>query len=173
MKLRPPCISNMKITDNFLPKEIHKELLDILMGSDFPWYYQDTLTHGSKDKEAFGFNHWVSEDTHPIFSTLAADMLSALNARNVIRMRADMTILNPNSYQHKWHTDSDEPHTVCIYYVNNSDGDTLIRDNQSERGYIRVSPKANRLLTFDGKHEHTGHSPTRHKNRILINANFS
>jgi hypothetical protein len=36
----------------------------------------------------------------------------------------------------------------------------------------RVSPKANRLVLFDGSFLHTGCSPTKHKNRILINSNY-
>ena len=58
-----------------------------------------------------------------------------------------------------------------LYYVNDSDGDTIImgEDNHIER----VTPKANRMITFNGKHLHTGHSPQQHKCRILINANYS
>ena len=37
----------------------------------------------------------------------------------------------------------------------------------------KVTPKANRMITFNGKHLHTGHSPQHHKCRILINANYS
>ena len=36
----------------------------------------------------------------------------------------------------------------------------------------RVSPKANRLVFFEGDVIHTGMSPNRHKNRIIINSNF-
>ena len=70
-----------------------------------------------------------------------------------------------------FHTDAKQPHRVCIYYVNDSDGDTIImgEDNHIER----VTPKANRMITFNGKHLHTGHSPQQHKCRILINANYS
>ena len=60
----------------------------------------------------------------------------------------------------------------CIYYVNESDGNTLLKDPVEGHGFMQVEPKANRLLVFDGSIEHTGHSPSEHKQRILINANF-
>ena len=37
----------------------------------------------------------------------------------------------------------------------------------------RISPKANRLALFDGDLLHTGSSPRKHKNKILINSNYS
>ena len=173
MKLRPPYISSMKIEDNFLDHDKWKELHDYMTSWEFPWFMQPTLTYGNDDLEAFGFNHWLTAEEHPIFAHLVEQMESALNARNVLRVRADMTILNPNGYRHGWHVDEKEPHWVCIYYVNDSDGNTLLRDPLEGHGYMQVEPKANRLLLFDGKIEHTGHSPSEHKNRILINANFS
>ena len=36
----------------------------------------------------------------------------------------------------------------------------------------RVTPKANRLIIFDGDIIHTGSSPSKNKKRILINSNF-
>ena len=33
----------MKIIDNFLPEEELKELQDVMMGPDFPWYYNNCV----------------------------------------------------------------------------------------------------------------------------------
>ena len=79
-----------------------------------------------------------------------------------------MTLYNPNNYRHEIHTDLEIPNITCIFYVNDSDGDTVLY----EKGMARsVEPKANRLLMFDGDIAHTGHSPSKHKNRVLINTN--
>jgi hypothetical protein len=53
----------------------------------------------------------------------------------------------------------------------------MIRQKRTEEEFVpeileRVSPKANRLVLFDGNLLHTGSSPTKHKNRILINSNY-
>lgn len=162
----------MRVEDNFLAQDKWKELHDYMTSCEFPWFMQTTLTYGNDDLEAFGFNHWLTAEEHPLFAHLVTEMQSALSARNVLRVRADMTLLNTNKYRHGWHTDSKEEHTVCIYYVNDSDGNTLLKDPMEGHGFMQVEPKANRLLVFDGSIEHTGHSPSEHKQRILINANF-
>lgn len=162
----------MRVEDNFLAQDKWKELHDYMTSCEFPWFMQTTLTYGNDDLEAFGFNHWLTAEEHPLFAHLVTEMQSALSARNVLRVRADMTLLNTNKYRHGWHTDSKEEHTVCIYYVNDSDGNTLLKDPIEGHGFMQVEPKANRLLVFDGSIEHTGHSPSEHKQRILINANF-
>lgn len=170
MKLRQHYISGLTIIDDFLDKDYHQELLDILDGWEFPWFYQKTLTRGCNDVPAHGFNHWLSAEGDPQFCRLVKEMESALDARECLRVRADMTLYNPDGYRHSFHVDSQEQHMVCIYYVNDSDGDTIVLGEGGH--HTRVSPKANRLLIFDGRYMHTGHSPSKHKNRILINANF-
>jgi len=172
VKLPPPSISNLRVEDNFLEESDHKELLALLTSWEFPWFYQQTLTAGSDDLQAFGFNHWLSAEEHPAYANLVTQMESALDACKCLRVRADMTLYNPNGYQHAYHVDSEEDHMVCIYYVNDSDGDTLIRQDEFHEVW-HVPPRANRLLIFHGKYYHTGHSPVKHKSRILINANFT
>lgn len=173
MKLRPPSISGMNIIDDFLDKDYHQQLLSILNGWEFPWYYQETLTRGSRAIQAHGFNHWLTHEDSPVFGDLVASMQQAINATECFRVRADMTLYNPEGYRHEFHVDSEDPHMVCIYYCNDSDGDTIILGDPTDSRFQRIQPKANRLLIFNGQHMHTGHSPSRHKNRILINANFS
>ena len=36
-----------------------------------------------------------------------------------------------------------------------------------------IEPKANRMLLFNGKYYHTGHSPANHNTRVLINTDFN
>ena len=173
MKLRPPCISEMKIIDDFLDKDYHEQLVKLLTGWEFPWFYQATLTNGCNDVQAHGFNHWLTVEGDPLFSDLVAQMQKEVRASECFRVRADMTLYNPEEYRHEFHVDSDESHMVCIYYVNDSDGDTVILGDPSDTQFQRVRPVANRLLCFNGKHMHTGCSPSKTKHRILINANFS
>ena len=63
------------------------------------------------------------------------------------------------------------PHTVIIYYVNDSDGDTfLFNSNGTEM--TRVEPKKGRFLIFDGQIYHAGSFPIHHLDRIVINYNI-
>ena len=93
-----------------------------------------------------------------------------------------MTTYVGKEFIHDPHIDFDFPHIASIYYVNDSDGDTIFYnqktydtnqiDNLDLQEYKRVTPKANRLVIFEGDIVHTGSSPVNSKKRILINSNF-
>jgi len=63
------------------------------------------------------------------------------------------------------------PHVACVYYVNNSDGDTIIYEqtiNDTPGGsngvqlveHKRVKPKRGRIVMFDGSRYHCSSQPT-------------
>jgi hypothetical protein len=71
------------------------------------------------------------------------------------------------------HVNQKTPHLVLLYYVNNSDGETLLFDKTindigamylSERPDFnianKISPKKGRILLFDGRTYHSASSPT-------------
>jgi hypothetical protein len=82
------------------------------------------------------------------------------------------------------HIDLPYDHLVVLYYVVDSDGDTLIVDKTRE-GNIeeyhhnvedyniiqRVKPKRGRAVIFDGKYYHTAEQPTQNM-RCIINFNI-
>jgi len=96
------------------------------------------------------------------------------------------------------HIDSPEPHISIIYYVSDSDGDTIIyknpldMDNDShwtepnKYGFQdpivptfdsvvekqRVSPKKGRVLVFDGLLWHTSNQPNESNRRVILNSNL-
>ena len=69
-----------------------------------------------------------------------------------------------------------------IYYVNDSDGDTIIYNEKwsSQNPYrpenltekMRIAPKKNRFVLFDGLYYHTSTNPIENENRVVINMNF-
>ena len=93
-----------------------------------------------------------------------------------IRARFDMTLKAPENSIHDPHVDFNDPHYACILYINDSDGDTVIYNqrNLKDKFTIKktITPKKNRLLFFNGAYCHTGHSPSKHQNRILLNSNY-
>ena len=60
---------------------------------------------------------------------------------------------------------------VIIYYVNDSDGDTCIFDNEGKVQH-RISPKKGRFLVFDGNRKHAGSHPYHANYRVVINSNI-
>jgi hypothetical protein len=85
----------------------------------------------------------------------------------------------------KLHCDSDLEHLVVLYYVLDSDGDTIIVNKKFETGegirtdleytdyevLHRITPKKGRAVIFNGKYYHTAEQPTNGV-RCIINFNL-
>ena len=70
------------------------------------------------------------------------------------------------------HIDNDtEDNKSLLYYVNDSDGDTLFFDNDLNI-IKRVSPKKNTAVLFDSNILHAGSNPIKSKKRIVVNTIF-
>ena len=93
-----------------------------------------------------------------------------LSLRDVYRIRA---ILNTQQGSGRTmpHRDLSHPHTTMVYYVNDSDGPTVIFNNKMEV-IVESEPKKGRAIVFGGHRYHCGTLPEKHKERIAINVNF-
>ena len=129
----------------------------------------------------YGFTHTFYKDSYlrdSWYATFIKPMLlnlkDTVNCDYILRSRADMVMWSFEDFIHPPHVDFDYSNVATILYINDTDGDTILY-NQKHPSEIkeRVNPKANRLVIFDGGVLHTGCSPTKHKNRILINSNFN
>ena len=174
----------MSIHDDFLNKTYHKEILELMSVSDqtiFPWFFSDNITGEPDDKsdtvdnlENYGFFHifWGYPDGPresmytDFIRPLLYKIMDEVGATEILRSRGDMTMYSPSGFKHNYHIDFDFKNIGTVYYVNDSDGETECVSGAS------CTPKANRLVIFDGQKLHTGHSPKKHKTRILINSNF-
>jgi hypothetical protein len=87
-------------------------------------------------------------------------------------------------YLHNPHIDYPYDNITTIFYLNDSDGDTVLFDEYGKdvntiysqstlKEVHRVTPKANRLLIYEGNRLHTGNSPTKNKRHVLLNSNFT
>lgn len=172
----------MKIIDDFLVPRYHEHIQHVVQTPDFPWHYHNNITYKQHDNlNGFGFATSITSDGknwhNPFFIPLVYQIQNEIAGDTTIgRVRLDMTLYNPEDGLQSPHVDSQQPHWASIYYVNDSDGDTLIYNETEYTDNFtiqeRIEPKANRLLIFDGKFFHTGSSPSKHKNRIIINSNF-
>ena len=68
------------------------------------------------------------------------------------------------------HVDTKEPHWVVLYYLVDSDGDTIIYNTDNTTVMERVTPKQGRVVIFDGKYYHTAEQP-KDNVRCIINFN--
>ena len=180
----------MKIIDNFLSKTYYNNISEQITGPNFEWWYYNYISNPpfSTDFNEYGFSHtfWHEKrgHTNTSFSNfilpLLFQILDVTDCDFLFRARADMVTWSKEDFIHPVHIDSPIPNTASVFYVNESDGDTIFYNIKPEdvpkdkdlKEYDRVSPKANRLIIFDGDLLHTGCSPTKHKTRILINSNY-
>lgn len=60
---------------------------------------------------------------------------------------------------------------TAIYYVNDSDGNTVIFNNRLKARKV-IEPKKGRIVLFHGHHFHAGQPPIKSSKRVVINYNF-
>ena len=94
---------------------------------------------------------------------------------NLLRAKANMQTQftgNNSNIHNTPHVDFlDMPHHVLIYYVNDSDGDTIFFD-ENENEIKRVTPKRGRYALFNGNILHAGSNPIKSNYRIIIDYNM-
>jgi len=181
---------DVQIIDDFLTPTYADFLENQIQDRNFPWFFNSVTTDGVENQS--NLNHhgfvsvvydvkldggWVNSPISIMLRPFLFQIQDTIHAKKLMRSRIDMTVCNSSRVLHSPHQDLDCDHITTIYYVNDSDGYTLLY-NEKERSdqytiMKKVTPKKNRLLIFDGAYYHTGHSPMQHKNRILINSNFS
>ena len=116
------------------------------------------------------------------YLTLINDIVSEANikldenytSKNFIRSKINFqTHANESGYNHinPSHIDMNLNHYVMLYYVNESDGDTLFFDDDGKL-LKRVTPKKGRLVYFNGAIYHAGSNPIKYRERIVININL-
>tara|TARA_B100000131_G_scaffold213203_1_gene204965 strand:- start:716 stop:1276 length:561 start_codon:yes stop_codon:yes gene_type:complete len=181
----------MEIIDNFFEEEYFNHIQSKILHADHPWYYMDNISIGKEitTRETdlrYGFNYSLIKSDDKGYdlgemNKFIYDVSIAANANVALRSRMDMTTNRGESYKLEPHVDFEYPHITTIFYVNDSDGNTIIynqkyndRDKYDQKLTVKeeIEPVANRLLIFDGLFIHTGHTPSKHNRRILINSNF-
>ena len=190
------------VIDNFINIEYQTDIKNILIGDyqykekNFPWYYTSDITSGddhddSQHRAALGHDYVIIDDEYDatgqrvsIFHYLFLPMLKNVCQKmkikniNVLQGRSflqfplslrDITIDTP-------HIDLDNrKHLVALYYVCDSDGDTVIYNERKEsKSYTikqKVTPKQGRMVLFDGSLYHTAEQPLNNV-RCVVNYNL-
>ena len=102
-------------------------------------------------------------------------MVNNINYDNLIRIKANLNS-NKTGYKKSSHQPiHNDTHLTgfksLIYYVNDSDGDTIFfNDNLKE--IKRVNPKKGKAVLFDSNILHCGSNPINTLNRVVINFIF-
>lgn len=193
------------IFDDFIPIEEQENLMEVMIHSrQFPWYFSpassfDPLVSLNEKKYSFPTNFHIFTNNGGVNSPYADYVLgigdravkaAGFEVDSVIQTRSYLQFPLSEIYRSEGlvdslHCDWDGEHLVVIYYLNDTDGDTIVTDRkwldeegvrkdlklEEERIIGRVTPKKGRALVFDGKYYHTAIPPTTDI-RCIINYNF-
>ena len=184
---------DITVIDDFIDKKYQEKIKNILMGNDsflwkneevnFDWYFISDVTdaYSSRQQKRSALVHTYFEEGETIdvdiFNYLFLPMLKDVSQRmkiknmNVVQGRSFLQF--PLNLKDKTpdtpHIDLDQgiEHIVALYYVCDSDGDTIIYNEREDQGLEsksytikeKVTPKQGRMVIFDGTLYHTAEQP--------------
>lgn len=190
----------MQVIDNIIPISHQEEIKNTLLGCSFPWYFSDDITFGKSllEKEQLGTPHPANAHlfrqhckTHSAYFDLIAPIatigaeIAGYKFNDIYQARSFLQYPLNNKFvsnkTDRLHIDLPFNHLVVLYYVIDSDGDTLIVDktrvgNKEEYHHTiednkitqRITPVQGRAVIFDGKYYHTAEQPQTNM-RCIIN----
>jgi len=185
--------------DNLLDSETADSIENFMLSTNFNWVYinsisgvcvnDEAVANDPKIKDSDGFMHMFVNKQQPVSPHVgiihslmgSLEQHTAKTVKAVERSRAVLVCKNPTfgDFYQGPHTDYANPHMVMIYYVNDSDGDTIffnerqkeLVDNSKKTISQRITPKKNKCIIFDGLQYHAGSTP-KNSHRMFININF-
>jgi hypothetical protein len=193
------------VIDDCISSEDQDFIENYLSDSNFSWYYSksanwgyknNAITSGKKSLESLPgvkdyhqFVHYIYGDnkvwSNPITAGFSIKLLSSIpySIDKLLRIKCNLTFPPPKNDQHL----TGVPHVdyvlgnfiTAIYYVNDSDGKTVIYNETFEEKnfsnlteHTVVQPKKGRLVVFDGQRLHAGSNPVNSNQRMVINLNI-
>ena len=194
------------VIDDFIDSGYQKDIRNGLMGEfqykkeDFPWYYiEDVTADGDADSQhraALGHEYIIFDEGqsiedqkateeidhfHYLFLAMLKHVCVRMNIKKINVLQGRSFLQFPLNLKDKSvdtpHIDLQQEHLVALYYVCDSDGDTIIyneRHEPADKVYTvkqRVTPKQGRMVLFDGSLYHTAEQP-KHNVRCVVNYNL-
>ena len=176
------------VFDDIINKDLQENIKSKLTDNSFPWYFIKDITDGKKGKQLRpGFEHLYVRN-YNVNSKYHEMMLPILDSAcekigfNYSKIFLGRSFLQlplglKDTKRDTPHTDWNEKHLVVLYYVMDSDGDTVIYNEQdipeNKKLTVKktVTPKQGRVVIFDGRYWHTAEQP-KYNTRLIINYNL-
>ena len=186
--------------EDFIEVKYQKDIRNVLMGEyqykkeDFPWFYiEDVTASGDIDSQhrkalAHEYVDYVEGKKvgkklsifHHLFLPMLKKVCRTMDIKNINVLQGRSFLQFPLNLKNRSvdtpHIDIyDKEHLVALYYVCDSDGDTIIYNEREELGTYtikqKVTPKQGRMVLFDGSLYHTAEQPLNNV-RCVVNYNL-
>jgi len=187
------------ILDNILSNNHIKLIEDTLLNSYFPWYlsakkidnkfstcskniylknknkntvedlqFVHSFVNYENNQSKINSNYFnlIEEISKKITDYFKLDQISLLRVKANLKTRSN---IKNNKYGTP-HIDIGNENITCIYYVNDSDGDTILY--KKHKIYKKITPKKGRFLFFKGNMLHSAGYPLKNQVRCVINFNL-
>jgi hypothetical protein len=156
-------------------------------GPQTVWYHLPVTANNDDAPEPWGgsFSHLIFKEdagpVSPLYDIALNLLLDCLDREghglhSLYRIRLGLITRTPHPVVYPGHIDDDRPHRTGLFYVIDSDGDTLIYNERKKSNtyteYERSSPQANSWYSFDGTRYHSATSPTANERRIVLTYNY-
>ena len=171
-------LNQIKVIDNFLPKEEYDNLCHTFLGEKMIWNYQNVVDYEQGDNFMFCHLFWTTNmGLVSPFSDILKFFYNKLKTQIIIRIKANLTTRTETHLESAFHYDNEFAGSrlpdgtltsyTAIYYVNTNNGYTLFKD-----GNLKVDSVGNRIVIFDSSKLHKAVSCTDEKRRVVINFNY-
>jgi len=170
------------IIKNLLSSDASSKLKEMVDNPEFPYYYNENQIIDNNKDQIFGFTHCLFRDKKvnssafklflPLISEFATK--AKVKVKSIFRLQVNLIfnqLVNNEVIQNTIHRDMENIHgnfISFIYYVIDSDGDTIIY-NDDLTVKEKASPIQNNCVYFNSRDLHTATLPKKHKKRIVIN----
>jgi len=182
-------IEGFHIFDDIISESNQTKLEEYVKLSNLKWTYQHNITgqYGGTDKLELPANVLKGMDITDttilnIVNSIKLNLLNKLNMEFVkdYRYKINWTTPITENYDFKnlIHIDMDVDHIAIVYYINDTNGDTIFLNNEKGNSseshqsnfkgidldefeiVNKISPKKGRAIIFDGNIYHYGEYPT-------------
>ena len=172
------------VIEKFIPNIFKTFLQNLLENVNFEWHYMNnSLNYNATQIQdgIFQFIHIIVDEQgnkSPHYEKIKPllyffELHTGLKIKGILRMKANLLTqreLSEDINKLAIHTDVNEKDYVSfIYYVNDSDGDTVVYNADKTEIIERASPVAGNCFWFKSNQFHNATPPKHHSTRIVIN----
>jgi len=176
----------IKVYDNIIPPPLSEFVEEsVIKSGEFPFNYKEKFQkyhpiHSPEASSLFGFGNTyikegeIQDKNLVVYNQILYQASVKLNfiIKDIITARVWLTTPQEKNHITIPHRDLPYPHLVCLYYINDIDGDTLFFEDDKSTIFKKISPKKGRVVVFDGSIFHAPCIPTINP-RAVINYNFN
>lgn len=181
--------------DNWIPQTLANELESVFLSQDVPWHYIDASSHPELTQMINQDTDLNVSDSHQFVHILFDeqptseywDLVRSMlyfyefkTGKTIVELgRIKANMLFQSGSINTPHVDQIEPGwTSLVYYVNDSDGDTVCFNKKHNEGFRDLSivdrrtPKKGTATEFESHIMHSSTDPTNTYRRIVLNFVF-